>query len=95
LIKFDDPFQIDFTVKNLTDRDLIVQVDHRFEPRLLGKNVDMIACGSLAPFRLASGEKTSISSNYLLRRFAPKPSRLSIIYDFTPRPAVGQRSKAL
>jgi hypothetical protein len=95
LVKIDDPFQIDFTVKNLTDRDLTVRVDHRFEPRQFAEYVDMIACGFLAPFRLASREKLAISSNYLLRRPLPKSSLLSIIYGFSDQPAAVKKSNAL
>lgn len=95
LVKIDNPFQIDFTVKNLTDRDLTVRVDHRFEPRQFAEYVDMIACGFLAPFRLASREKLAISSNYLLRRPLPKSSLLSIIYGFSDQPAAVKKNNAL
>jgi hypothetical protein len=95
LVKIDDPFQMDFTVKNLTDRDLTVRVDHRFEPRQFAEYVDMIACGFLAPFRLASREKLAISSNYLLRRPLPKSSLLSIIYNFSDQPAAVKKNNAL
>jgi hypothetical protein len=88
LVKFDDPFQIDFTVKNRTDRDLTIRVNHRFDPQRLAENVDMIACGSLAPFRLGPQTVQAISSNYLLRGPVPKSSPFSIIYDFGAEPAV-------
>jgi hypothetical protein len=94
LVKFDDPFQIDFTVKNRTDRDLTVRVNHRFDPQRLAENVDMIACGSLAPLRLGARTVHAISSNYLLRGPVPKSSPFSIIYDFTAQPAVVEKKQA-
>jgi hypothetical protein len=93
LVKIDDPFQIDFTVKNLTDRDLTIRVNHRFDPQWLAQNIDMIACGSLVPFRLAAREKLSISSNYLLRQSLPKTRPLAIIYDFTARQTAANENK--
>lgn len=91
LVKTDDPFQIDFTIKNLTGRDLVVKLNHLFEPGRLAENVDMIACGSLSPVRLGPQAIQAISSNYLLRGPVPKQTRLSIIYDFTAQPAVVKR----
>ena len=86
LVKIDDPFQIDFTVRNRTDRSIVVTLNHRFEPRRMAENVDMIACGSLAPFRLRTQEVRELSSNYLLRGPVQKSARLSIIYDFAAQP---------
>jgi hypothetical protein len=93
LVKIDDPFQIDFTVRNRTDRSIIVTLNHRFEPPRMAENIDMIACGSLAPFRLGPQATQGISSHYLLRAGIPKPTRLSIIYDFTAQPPVVERKK--
>jgi hypothetical protein len=93
LVNVDDPFQVDFTVRNRTDRSIVVTLNHRFEPRGIAENVDMIACGSLAPFRLGPQATQGISSHYLLRAGIPKPTRLSIIYDFTAQPAVVERKK--
>ncbi|MGH7888872.1 MAG: hypothetical protein ACREPG_13500, partial [Candidatus Binatia bacterium] len=95
LVKIDDPFQIDFTVRNRTDRDLVVKLDHRFEPRELANSVDMIACGSLAPLRLGRRAMRSISSHYLLRGPVPQRSPLSIIYQFGAETAVVERRKVL
>jgi hypothetical protein len=94
LVKIDDPFEIDFTVQNRTHRSIIVTLNHRFEPRRMAENVDMIACGSLAPFRLGPQAIQGISSHYLLRAGIPKQTRLSIIYDFAAQPAVVERKKA-
>ena len=94
LVKIDDPFQIDFTVKNRTDRELVMRLNHLFEPGRLAENIDMIACGSLAPFRLRPQEVRELSSNYLLRGPVQKSARVSIIYDFTAAPAVAERKKA-
>jgi hypothetical protein len=94
LVKTDDPFQIDFTVRNQSDRSTIVSLTHRFEPRRMAENVDMVACGSLAPFRLGPQAIQGMSSHYLLRAAIPKPTRLSIIYDFNTLPAVVERKKA-
>jgi hypothetical protein len=54
----------------------------------------MIACGSLAPFRLDPQAMQGMSSHYLLRAAIPKSTRLSIIYDFNTLPAVVERKKA-
>jgi hypothetical protein len=94
LVKIDDPFQIDFAVKNRTDGDLMVKLSHLFEPRRIAESVDMIACGSLAPLHLRPHEVQSISSHYFLRASIPKLIRLSIIYDFTVQPTVAKRKKA-
>lgn len=88
LVKIDDPFQIDFTVKNQTDGDLTVKVSHLFEPRRIAESVDMIACGSLAPLHLRPHEVRSISSHYLLSGPVPKQTPLSIIYHLSAQPAV-------
>jgi hypothetical protein len=94
LVKIDDPFQIDFTVRNLTDRELVIRVNHRFDPQRLAENIDMIACGSLAPLRLGPRTVHAISSNYLLRGPVPKSSPFAIIYDFTTQPAVVEKRAA-
>lgn len=93
LVKIDDPFQIDFTIKNRTDHNLNITLNHLFEPKRSGENADMIACGSLAPLRLAPRSTQSLSTNYIFRGPMPKSSRLSIIYDFTTWPAVVERKK--
>jgi hypothetical protein len=93
LVKNDEPFQVDFKVTNRRDRDVVVKLNHRFEPRRMEKNVDMIACGSLSPVSLRPGETQNISSVYLLRRGIPEKSRLSILYDFVAEPdTAGKRN---
>jgi hypothetical protein len=94
LVKIDDPFQIDFTVRNRTDRSIVITLNHRFEPPRMAENIDMIACGSVAPFRLRPQEVRELSSNYLLRGPVQKSERLSIIYDFSAQPTVAKRKKA-
>jgi hypothetical protein len=93
LVRVEEPFQTDFTIRNRTDRDLTIRVNHRFDPQWLAQNIDMIACGSLVPFRLAAREKLSISSNYLLRQSLPKTRPLAIIYDFTARQTAANENK--
>jgi hypothetical protein len=83
LVKFDDPFQIDFTIKNRTDGDLIVKVNHLFEPPRIAESIDMIACGSLAPLYLRPQAVQTTSSHYLLTGTVPKQTSLSIIYHFS------------
>jgi hypothetical protein len=95
LVKIDEPFQIDFTVENRSDRDLTIKVNHLFKPRRVAENIDMIACGSLAALRLGPRTVHAISSNYLLRGPLPKSSPFSIIYEFTAQPAVVEKRKAL
>jgi len=81
-VKRKEPFQIDLTVTNRTDRALDVKLNHLFEPRETEKNVDMIACGSLAPLRLRPQEAQKISSVYLLRGNLPGKAPIAILYDF-------------
>jgi hypothetical protein len=81
-VKREEPFQIDLTVTNRTDRAFDVKLNHLFEPRETEKNVDMIACGSLAPLRLRPQEAQKISSVYLLRGNLPGKAPIAIVYDF-------------
>ena len=83
-VKGDEPFQVDFKVTNQSDREVWVQVRHLFTPGTTEKNIDMIACGSLMPFRLEPREVREISSVYLFRRAIPAQRRVSIIYEFNP-----------
>lgn len=82
LVKADEPFQVDFKVTNRTDRDLVVKLNHLFTPPEMGKSIDMIACGSLAPLRLRPRETQDISSSYLLRGEHRAGAQITIIYDF-------------
>lgn len=84
LVKADEPFQVDFKVVNRSHRDTWVQVKHAFAPRSMEKNLDMIACGSLAPFRLKPGESRETSSAYLFRRNAAGKDAVTITYQFLP-----------
>jgi hypothetical protein len=83
LVKIGDPFQIDFTVKNRLNGDLIVNVKHLFEPPRLAESIDMIACGSLGPLHLRPRAVQTISTHYLLTGIVPKQTPLSIIYHFS------------
>jgi hypothetical protein len=88
LVKTEEPFQVDIKVTNRTNREIVVKLNHLFEPRQIEKSVDMIACGSLVPFRLLPHETQAISSSYLVRGTLPAKAPFSIIYDFDfPRPA--------
>lgn len=82
LVKNEEPFQVDFKVTNRTNREIVVKLNHLFEPRQIEKGIDMIACGSLVPFRLLPHETQAISSSYLLRGTLPAKAPFSIIYDF-------------
>jgi hypothetical protein len=94
LVKGEEPFQVDLKVTNQTHRTIWVTVKHSFAPRRIEKNIDMIACGSLMPFRLDPRETREVSSAYILRGSVPAKTPVSIIYDFIP--ASGrQRGKAL
>ncbi len=84
LVKGEEPFQVDFKVTNQTHRPLWVTVKHSFAPRRIEKNIDMIACGSLVPFRLDPRETREVSSAYILRGSVPAKTPVSIIYDFIP-----------
>lgn len=89
LVKSEEPFQVDFKVTNRTNHDVVVKLNHLFEPRQMEKNIDMIACGSLLPLRLRPQETQNISSSYLLRGNLLARAQLAIIYDFdvVPRAA--------
>jgi hypothetical protein len=96
LVKGEEPFQVDFQVTNRTERDVWVKVKHSFAPRQIEKNIGMIVCGSLVPFRLDPRETREFSSAYILRGSIPKTQQISIIYEFSPTPAstTGQISAA-
>ena len=81
LVKSEEPFQVDFQVTNRTNREVVVKLNHLFEPRTVAKSIDMIQCGSLAPFRLLPHETQEISSAYVVRGALSKVP-LAIIYDF-------------
>lgn len=87
LVKSDEPFQVDLTVTNESDRARWLKIDHSFLPRRIAKSIDMIACGSLAPFRLDARQTRQISSTYILRETGSSKTPLSIIYDFAPAPS--------
>jgi hypothetical protein len=86
LVRHEEPFQIDLKITNRTSRAIAVRLNHLFEPRQAEKNIDMIACGSLAPLRLRSQETQQISSAYLLRGNIALNTPVEIIYDFTLAP---------
>jgi cytochrome c oxidase assembly protein Cox11 len=96
LVKGDEPFRVDFQVTNRTERDMWVKVKHSFAPRQIEKNIDMIVCGSLVPFRLDPRETREFSSAYMLRGSNATKPQISIIYEFSPAPAstAGQISAA-
>jgi hypothetical protein len=81
-VKREEPFQIDLAVSNRTGRTIAVKLNHLFEPREVERNVDMIACGSLAPLHLRPHETQKISSVYLLRGTLPRKAPIAIVYDF-------------
>ena len=82
LVKGEEPFQVDFKVTNRSRREIVVKLNHLFEPRKTERDVDMIACGSLAPFRLLPHESREISSAYIVRGALPAKVPIAIIYDF-------------
>lgn len=81
-VKPEEPFQIVLTVGNRTGRAIAIKLNHLFEPRNIESNVDMIACGSLAPLHLRPHETQKISSVYLLRGNLPGKAPITIVYDF-------------
>jgi hypothetical protein len=95
LVKAEEPFQVDFRIANRTGREITTRLSHQFTPRRLAGNVDMIACGLLAPLRLGAHETRDLSSSYLLRGKLPAQTRLVIIYDFSAAAAPTKRSPAL
>jgi hypothetical protein len=91
LVKSGEPFQVDFKITNRTNREIVVQLNHLFEPRQIEKNIDMIACGSLVPFSLRPRETQELSSAYLFRGNLPAKAPVEIIYDFKLLPAGGKQ----
>jgi hypothetical protein len=84
LVPREEPFQVDFKVINESDREVWLKVSHSFTPRHVDKSIDMIACGSLVPFRLGPRQTREVSSTYILRSGVSNKAPLSIIYEFTP-----------
>jgi hypothetical protein len=82
LVKVEEPFQVDFRVSNRTNRIINARLHHQFAPPSFAGNIDMIACGLLAPLRLGPRETRNLSSSYLLRGRLPTQKSLTIIYDF-------------
>jgi len=91
LVRRDEPFQVDFKITNRSNRQIVVRLNHLFEPWQMEKNIDMIACGSLVPLSLRPRETQEISTAYLLRGNNLVKMPLEIIYDFTLAPVGGNR----
>jgi hypothetical protein len=94
LVNSETPFQVDFKVSNRTDRAIVVQFSHRFEPRHFEKAIDMIACGSLLPISLRPRETREISSSYLLRRNFPAGAQLVLVYGVELAPATEKQMRS-
>lgn len=94
LVKTDEPFQVDFRITNRTNREINTRLNHRFEPQRWADNIDMIACGLLAPLHLGPNETRDLSSAYLLRGKIPAGTSVKIIYDFASEPSPAKRSPA-
>jgi len=92
LVAVNEPFQIDFTVKNKSPHALVARLNHLIEPRRLAKNLEMIACGSLLPLQLRAGEIREISSSYILGGSLAPKTQVSIIYQFTLEPGTTTRA---
>lgn len=86
LVKKDEPFQVDFKIKNRGNRDVMARVIHHVEPEEMIGYVDMIVCGALVPFVLRAGDEREISSAYLLRDDARRSTPLAITYEFKLEP---------
>jgi hypothetical protein len=82
LVAMNHPLQVDFTLKNRSQRPIVARLNHLIEPRRFADMVEMIACGSLAPVRLEPGETREFWSSYILAGMSAK-SRLSILYEFS------------
>ena len=90
LIANNEPFQIDFTVKNRSPHTIVARLTHLVEPRRIAKNLEMIACGSLLPLRLRPGETREISSSYILGGDLSPKLHVSIVYEFTLEPEAAE-----
>ena len=82
LVGNNEPFDIDFTVKNASSQTVVATLHHRIEPPRLEKDLAMVACGALLPMQLQPGETRKISSSYVLGGLAPK-TQVWITYQFT------------
>jgi hypothetical protein len=65
LVETNEPFQIDFTVKNRSAGVIVTRLALLIEPLRSAKNVAMIACGSLSPMQLRPGETRELFSSYI------------------------------
>jgi hypothetical protein len=86
LVANNEPFEIDFTVKNKSPHAIVARLNHIIEPHGVAKNLEMIACGSLLPLQLRAGEIREISSSYILGGNLVSKAQVSIIYQFNLEP---------
>jgi len=91
LVRREEPFQVNFKITNRSNRQIVVRLNHLFEPWQMEKSIDMIACGSLVPLSLRPRETQEISTAYLLRGNNLVKMPLEIIYDFTLTTVGGNR----
>lgn len=86
LVANNEPFQIDFTIKNRSPHTIVAKLNHVIEPHRLEKNLAMIACGALLPLRLRPGETQEVSTSYILGSDLAPKTQISITYEFTLDP---------
>jgi hypothetical protein len=81
IVKKDEPFQVDLTIKNRSKRPIIARIVHHIEPRGMENHIDMIACGALRPLELQPGDVQEISSAYLIKDGVSRGSKIGITYE--------------
>lgn len=91
LVANNEPFQIDFMVRNNSHHTIVATLNHIVEPRRLAENLEMIACGSLLPIQLRPGETREISSSYILGGEIAPQTRLLITYEFALQRATDRK----
>ena len=78
-----DMFEIFLTIKNLSKKESIVQINHLVEPREIAQYLDFVQCDVLGPVRVQAGKEQEYSATYLLRGSAPEGIRqFSLTYGF-------------
>ncbi len=86
LVANNEPFDIEFTVRNRSPHPIVATLHHRIEPLPLEKNLAIIACGALSPIELQPGETREISSSYVLGGDLAPKTQVWITYQFSVEP---------
>jgi hypothetical protein len=76
-------FTIAYRVKNLTDKEVFVRINHRVAPAALSEHLDLVECGLLLPVRIPPGQEQTYPSTYVVRGdIADGTKSLDVTYEF-------------